>query len=182
SIQEQNQARFVVTLLAQDARGYENICRLVSAAHHNGGRGDPCASVDDVRTHSDGVICLLGPESDVGRLINEKRSEAARVALTRWLGVFGFQRLVVEVRTWLEEGDRGRVQRALALADDVGVRAVATNGARALTAADGFLCDVLDAMRKLVPLAEHHRDNSNHEATLKSPDETAALFGWRPQL
>jgi len=41
---------------------------------------------------------------------------------------------------------------------------------------------VLDAMRKLVPLAEHHRDNRNHEATLKSPEEMDALFGWRPQL
>jgi error-prone DNA polymerase len=104
------------------------------------------------------------------------------VALRRWLEVFGFRRTVVEVRTWLEEGDRGRVQRALQLADDVGVRTVATNGARALTQADGFLCDVLDAMRKLVPLADHHRDNRNHEATLKSPEEMDALFGWRPQL
>src|SRR5256885_16423390 len=28
--QEQDPKRFVVTLLAQDARGYENLCRLVS--------------------------------------------------------------------------------------------------------------------------------------------------------
>ncbi|HEV2685934.1 MAG TPA: DNA polymerase III subunit alpha, partial [Actinomycetota bacterium] len=174
--------RFIVTLLARDARGYENLCRLVSAAHHSGERGDPCASFSEVAAHSDGVIVLLGPESDLGRLIDKKQPEAARVALTRWLEIFGFRRTVVEIRTWLEQGDRGRVQRALQLADDVGVRAVATNGARALTQADGFLCDVLDAMRKLVPLADHHRDNLNHEATLKSPDEMNALFGWRQQL
>jgi len=179
---ESGSERFVVTLLARDARGYENLCRLISAAHHSGERSNPCATLADVATHSDGVIVLLGPESDLGRLIDKKQQEAARVALRRWLEIFGFRRTVVEVRTWLEEGDRGRVQRALQLADDVGVRAVATNGARALTQADGFLCDVLDAMRKLVPLADHHRDNRNHEATLKSPEEMDTLFGWRPQL
>ena len=179
---QSNDDRFVITLLAQSSQGYENLCRLISAAHHSGERGDPCASLSEVAAHSDGVIVLLGPESDLGRLIDKKQPEAARVALRRWLEIFGFRRTVVEVRTWLEEGDRGRVQRALGLADETGVRAVATNGARALTTADGFLCDVLDAMRKLVPLAEHHRDNRNHEATLKSPEEMDALFGWRPQL
>jgi len=179
---QSNDDRFVITLLAQSSQGYENLCRLISAAHHSGERGDPCASLSEVAAHSDGVIVLLGPESDLGRLIDKKQPEAARVALRRWLEIFGFRRTVVEVRTWLEEGDRGRVQRALGLADETGVRAVATNGARALTTADGFLCDVVDAMRKLVPLAEHHRDNRNHEATLKSPEEMDALFGWRPQL
>ncbi|TMK81568.1 MAG: DNA polymerase III subunit alpha, partial [Actinobacteria bacterium] len=182
SMKDPTADRFTLTLIAQDARGYENLCRLISAAHHRGERGDPCATVADVSAHSDGVIVLLGSESDVGRFIHRKKMDAARVALTRWLEIFGFRRTVVEVRTWLEEGDRGRVQRALGLADETGVRAVATNGARALTTADGFLCDVLDAMRKLVPLAEHHRDNRNHEATLKSPEEIDALFGWRPQL
>ncbi|MGZ4138924.1 MAG: DNA polymerase III subunit alpha [Actinomycetota bacterium] len=174
--------RFVLTLLARDARGYENLCRLVSAAHHNGERGDPCATVADVLAHSDGVFCLLGPESDVGRFVQARKMDAAHAALRRWLEGFGYRRTVLEVRSWLEEGDRGRVARALALADELKLRAVATNGARALTQADGFLCDVLDAMRKLVPLAEHHRDNRNHEATFKSPEEMGALFGWRPQL
>ncbi|HJT36795.1 MAG TPA: DNA polymerase III subunit alpha, partial [Actinomycetota bacterium] len=179
---EDREDRFVVTLLARDARGYENLCRLISAAHHRGERGDPRASFSEVAAHSDGVIVLLGPESDLGRCIDKKQPEVARASLRKWLEIFGFRGTVVEVRTWLEEGDRGRVQRALALADEIGVRAIATNGARALTQADGFLCDVLDAMRKLVPLAEHHRDNRNHEATLKSPEEMDALFGWRPQL
>src|SRR5260221_10861536 len=64
--QKAEEERFVITLLAQDARGYENLCRLVSAAHHNGERGDPCATIGDVSAHSDGVVLLLGPESDVG--------------------------------------------------------------------------------------------------------------------
>ncbi len=174
--------RVVVTLLAKTQRGYENLCRVVTAAHHNGERGDPCASTEDVAAFSDGVICVLGPESDVGVALARRSSEEARARLAGWLEVFGFERTVLEVRDWLEPGDRSLVGRTLALVDEVGVRAVATNGARALTQADAFLCDVLDAMRKLVPLADHHRGNRNHEATLKSPREMRALFAERPRL
>lgn len=174
--------RFVVTLLAQTQRGYENLCRVVTAAHHNHERTDPCATFADVAAFSDGVFCLLGPESDVGRALERRAQEASRARLARWLGVFGFERTVIEVRNWMEQGDSSRIARTLALADEVGVRAVATNGARALTQADAFLGDVLDAIRKVVPLAAHHRENRNHEATLKSPAEMHALFHARPQL
>jgi DNA polymerase III alpha subunit len=70
----------------------------------------------------------------------------------------------------------------LALSDETGVRAVATNDVRTATRADAFLCDVLDAIRKLVPLAEHHREDPTREATLKSPAEMARVFAERPDL
>jgi len=172
--------RRVVTLLAQDQRGYENLCRVVTLAHHNGERGDPCAMLDQVRDHAAGVVALLGPESDVGATLHRRRDDQARAHLKDWLEAFGFRRTALEARTWLEPGDRARMIRTLAFARECGVRAVATNGARATTRADAFLCDVLDAMRKLVPLAEHHRDNRTHEAYLKSPQEMAALHPPEP--
>lgn len=174
--------RFVVTLLARDAVGYENLCRIVTLAHHRGERSDPCAFVDDVRVHADGLFVLLGADSDVGIAIARQQMDRARMHVARWLEAFGFPRVLLGVRTWLEPGDRGRVLRTLALADELGLRAVATNDARALTPAESFLGDVLDAMRKLVPLAEHHRGNRNTEAVLKSPQEMEELFGWRSEL
>jgi len=174
--------RFVVTMLARDRKGYENLCRILTAAHHRGERADPCATVEDLRAHSDGLFCMLGPESDAGRLIARRSVDGARDCVRDWLEIFGFRRLLVEVRNRLEPGDDVIAARAAAFAEDLRLRAVATTGARALTPADAFLGDVLDAMRKLVPLSEHHRDNSNYEATLKSPREMAALFGDRPGL
>src|SRR5205807_1191326 len=85
---------------------------------------------------------------DVGRALDAHRTDLARARVKTWLEVFGFHRLLIEIRTWLEQGDRGRVSRALRLADDIGLRAVATNGARALTPADAFLGDILDGMRR----------------------------------
>ncbi|MCA1831758.1 MAG: DNA polymerase III subunit alpha [Actinobacteria bacterium] len=175
-------ARTTVTLIARDKNGYANLCRLITAAHHNGERGDPCATFGDVAEYSDGLFCLLGPDSDAGTLAANGHHDAARMALKRWLEVFGARRLRIEVRNLLQEGDGLRIQRALRLADELKIKAVATNGVRALVPADAFLPDILDAMRKLVPLAAHHRENRNHEAILKSPQEMAALFRNRPDV
>jgi error-prone DNA polymerase len=175
-------ARTTVTLLARDSAGYANLCRAITAAHQRGERGDPCATFDDVAAHSEGLFCLLGPESDAGTLAANGHHDAARAALRCWMEVFGARRLRIEVRNLLQEGDGMRIQRALRLADEQHLKAVATNGVRALTPAEAFLPDILDAMRKLVPLADHHRENRNHEATLKSPREMAALFRHRPDV
>ncbi|MFN2613465.1 MAG: DNA polymerase III subunit alpha [Actinomycetota bacterium] len=171
--------RFVVTMLVKDARGYENLCRIVTASHFNGERNDPCATMEDIARHSDGLFVLLGPESDVGRALDAHRFEEAERCARAWLQLFGFPSTVLEIRTWLEPGDRSRVVRALRFADEHGLRACGTNAARALTRADSFLCDVLDAMRKLVPLAQHHRGNLNAEAYIKSSDEMAELLPER---
>ncbi|HVL89395.1 MAG TPA: PHP domain-containing protein, partial [Actinomycetota bacterium] len=44
--------RFVLTLLAADNDGYTNLCRLLTAAHNRGERGDPCATIEDVLDHA----------------------------------------------------------------------------------------------------------------------------------
>lgn len=174
--------RTMITVLARDDAGYANLCKLITAAHHNGERGDPCASRADVARYSRGLFGLLGPGSDVGRALEARRDDDARTYLRGWLEAFGFHRTRIEVATHLRPGDRGRIMRTLAFADENRVTAVATNAARSLSKADAFLGDVLDAMRNLVPIADHHRIDPTHEATLKTPDEMDALFGWRPDL
>lgn len=172
--------RFIVTALAQDERGYANLCRLVTAAHARGERGDPCATLDDLASRADGLVIMLGRDSDVGRLLAQQREDAAAAALRAHLAYAGFPRLRIAVSHLLQQGDDAQMRRTLAFADEVGVRTVATNEVRAATRADAFLCDVLDAVRKLVPLAKHHRDNPTREATLKTPAEMAQIFRERP--
>ena len=175
-------SRQIVTLLAGTQDGYTNLCRIITAAHMRGERGDPCASIEDVEANSDGLYALLGPESEPGRLAIAGRFDDADARLRRWAGAVAPGHLSIEVRNWLEAGSGLEVQRLLHLADSRRVGAVATNGARILAPADAFVADTLDAMRKLVPLAAHHRGNTNAEATLKSPAEMAALFRGRPDL
>jgi error-prone DNA polymerase len=174
--------RFTVTVLAQDERGYGDMCRLVSAAHARGERGDPCVTLADIAEASQRCFVLLGRDSDVGRLLAQNRRDEALAGLRAHLEGVGFPRLRLAVSHLLRDGDDALAARTLALSDETGVRAVATNDVRTATRADAFLCDVLDAIRKLVPLAEHHREDPTREATLKSPAEMARVFAERPDL
>ena len=70
----------------------------------------------------------------------------------------------------------------LRLADRVGVRAVATNPVRYLEPGDAFVADVLECMRRIVPLAETNVSSRNAEGWLKPAAEMRALFAERPDL
>lgn len=173
--------RFTVTLLARDDGGYTNLCKLLTRAHNNGERSDPCATIGDVLEHSGGLFLLLGPESDAGMLTRARRHDDAVRAARLWQQAFG-RRLVVETRNLLEQGSAIAMQNDLRLADELKCKAVLTNAVRSATPADAFLPDVLDAMRKLVPLSQHAREATNYEATLKSPSEMRVLARGRNDL
>ena len=55
-----------VILLARDAAGYANLCRLVTDAHMTGERGDPSLTPEQVCAHAGGLVALLGFTSPPG--------------------------------------------------------------------------------------------------------------------
>ncbi len=75
-----------VTFLARDgARGWADLCRLVSAAHT--APGLPQLAWED--NHADGLTVLLGPDSDVGRALAAGRPDRAARLLGPWREVYG---------------------------------------------------------------------------------------------
>src|SRR5439155_13593487 len=57
-----------IVVLAENARGYATLCRLITDAHMTGERGDPSLEQAQVLAHGEGLLCLLGPRSRVGSL------------------------------------------------------------------------------------------------------------------
>ena len=171
-----------VVLLAKDATGYANLCRLITAAHMVGERGDPSLTTSEVCERSTGLICLVGPESEPGVLAGAGSIDAARTALDPWREAFGPHDLFVEVRNRLEPGTSEEIRRLLALADGAAIPAVATNGVRYLRPEDAFLADVLECMREIVPLASNHVSRTNAEGYLKPARKMRTLFAERPEL
>ena len=49
-----------VVLLAQDDRGYANLCRLITDAHMLGERGDPAITATQVGAHAAGLFAIAG--------------------------------------------------------------------------------------------------------------------------
>ncbi|HSJ50060.1 MAG TPA: DNA polymerase III subunit alpha [Actinomycetota bacterium] len=170
-----------VVLLARDAAGYANLCRLITDAHLIGERGDPSVTPEQVCAHAGGLVALLGPSSPPGRLATAGRMDAGRRALDPYREAFG-ARLFVAVEHRLEEGSNREVRALLRLAERSGVRAVATNPVRYLAPDDAFLADALECMRELVPVSRTNVTRTNAEGWLKPATQMRALFAEHPGL
>ncbi|MCW2585511.1 MAG: polymerase subunit alpha [Frankiales bacterium] len=168
-----------VVLLARDARGWAALCRLVSATHLAGERGTPVSSLDLVAEHAGAaaqagaVAVLLGPASELGRALVQRRPDLARGHLDRWRDVLGVDSTLVEVVHHRGPGDAGRAARLLGFATEAGASAVLTNVVRYADRSDAPTADVLDASRRLVALDARHVDRANAEAALLSGKEMA---------
>ncbi len=169
-----------VTVLSR-GKGWSRLCRLVTAAHHAGERGAPKVTRELIGEWAggpggdhgfgadDGLVVLLGPRSDVGRAVADRRDEHARTLLGLWRAAV--PGVVVELVDQYGFRDAITAVRMLGLAESMGVPAVLTNAARYLDPADHQVGDVLDAARQLVPLHPRHLERTTSHAYLKSTKE-----------
>src|SRR6185312_13636784 len=160
-----------VTFLARDGEGWRSLCRLTSATHLRGTRGEPVGSLALAAEHAPGLIALLGPDSPVGRALAEGRADAAAATLDAWRAVFGPGRLAVELVHHRGRGDRARAAALLRFAAEQQVPVVLSNAVRYVDALDAPTADVLDASRRLVALDLRHVDRRTAEGYLKSGKE-----------
>ncbi|MEU6482108.1 DNA polymerase III subunit alpha [Streptomyces sp. NPDC047017] len=157
-----------VTFLARDgARGWADLCRLVTAAH--AGPGTPLLTWPD--NHADGLTVLLGPGSDVGRALAAGRPDRAARLLVPWREVYGDALRLEAVwhgREGTGPGSLRLAARTVGFAAEQRVRPVLSNAVRYADPGQGPVADVLDAARRLVPLAAAGERDSG-EAWLKDP-------------
>ncbi|HEX2314107.1 MAG TPA: PHP domain-containing protein, partial [Thermomonospora sp.] len=156
------------TALAVGGPGWRSLCRLVTAAHLAGERGAPLADHRMLAERSEGLVVLLGPRSDVGRAVAERRYDDAARLLAAWRE---HAEVAVEIVDHRGRGDTARAARMLELARRSGVPAVLTNAVRYLDRTDVTAIQVLDAARKLVPLHRRHLEDTTGRAYLASAEE-----------
>ncbi len=169
-------------LLAADDTGYANLCRLLTDAHMLGERGDPWVDPMQICAHAQGLVAIAGPRSHPGRAAVAGRVDHGASLFDPFREAFGRDRLFVGVEHRLERGSAEEVRAMLRLAERVGIGAVATNPVRYLEPGEAFVADVLECMRRIVPLAETNVSRRNAEGWLKPAAEMRALFAERPDL
>ncbi|MDR6978739.1 error-prone DNA polymerase [Streptomyces sp. 3330] len=141
-----------VTFLARDgARGWGDLCRIVTAAHE----GEGAASLPWAGNHGAGLTVLLGPASDVGRALAAGRPDRAAKLLAPWREVYGDALRLEAVwhgRTGTGPGSLRLAARTVGFAADQRIRPVLSNAVRYADPGQGPVADVLDAARRLVPV------------------------------
>ncbi|WP_327711875.1 DNA polymerase III subunit alpha [Streptomyces sp. NBC_00464] len=159
-----------VTFLARDgARGWAELCRLVTAAHGavpDGGR----PLLDRSALPAEGLTVLLGPASEVGRALAAGRPDRAAALLAPWREVYGDGLRLEAVhhgRDGTGPGSLRLAARTVGFAAEQGIRAVLTNAVRYADAGQGPVADVLDSARRLVPVDPRRAPLDSGERWLK---------------
>ncbi|MEU0303275.1 DNA polymerase III subunit alpha [Streptomyces sp. NPDC006175] len=162
-----------VTFLARDgARGWAELCRLVTAAHAPGA-GDPDAGqplVGRDALPAEGLTVLLGPASEVGAALAAGRPDRAAALLAPWREIYGDALRLEAVHHGREGTGPGSLRlaaRTIGFAAEQGVRAVLTNAVRYADAGQGPVADVLDSARRLVPVDPRRSPLDSGERWLK---------------
>ena len=162
---------------AQDQRGYDNLCALVSAAHL-ARPIDEDAHVDFERLarHADGLICLTaGAEGALARLVAE-RQQAAADAYADTLQQLFPERLYIEVSRRKNAVEIAAEPHLIALADGRGLPLVATNPACYADASFHGAHDTILCIAASTYLDSDDRAKSCAEAWMKPAHDMRKLF------
>ncbi|MEW6574218.1 MAG: DNA polymerase III subunit alpha [Bacillota bacterium] len=171
-----------LTLLARDAKGYANLCRVLTRAHLGSPRGKPCCAWDDLEEHRDNLIVLSGcRRGEIPSLILRRRYGEAKRAARRCLSLWG-KGFYLELQDALLPGNRFLNNRLLELGRTLSIPVVATNNVHYARPEDFPVHDLLACVRLHISLEEVHPERPlNGENYLKSQDAMYALFSWCPE-
>jgi error-prone DNA polymerase len=171
-----------LTLLAQNPRGYANLCRIITQAHLSQPRLQPAASLDDLRAHAADLIALSGcRRGEVTSLLARRRFAEAKQAALRYREIFG-DRFFLEIQNLLLPGGDALNARLAALAREIGAGLVATNNVHHLRREDFPVHDVLTCARTLTRLGDVHPERRlNAQQYFRSPAEMAGYLADYPE-
>ena len=162
---ENNFSRVTVMATSQNS-GWRNLVKIVSGVE------EQLLTHENFAKHSEGVLLLLGPNSDVGRALALRRIDQAKDALNKWREIAQPGSIAIEVVSHLAPGEgeltTAHAARSLIFANQMRVPAVISNSVRMLDREDGPVVDVLDAARKLMPLSLQTVERKTSEGYLKS--------------
>jgi len=170
-------------LLVENREGYENLCRLVSAAYLEGFYYRPRIDKELLRECHGGLIamsaCLAG---EIPRLILGNEPGKAREVAAEYREIFNDDRFYLEVQ---DNGipEQKQVNEALIdLSRDLSLPLIATNDCHYLDRGDAKSHDVLLCIQTNKLLEDVNRLKfSTDQFFVKSPEEMWAAFGHVPE-
>jgi error-prone DNA polymerase len=168
-----------LTLLVRDARGWSNLCRILTQAHAGTREGtgrertEPAVALETVLDHAEGLVCLTGcAECGI------REEPTARLLLD----AFSPQGLRVELQRPYARHDRARNRALEALARRLGVKCVATGNVHAHARSRAELQDAFVALRHRTTLdASEPLRRGNNTHVMSSPQAMAGRFADHPE-
>jgi len=176
-------ANWRYTVLAESRAGYQNLCRLITRMKMRAAKGEGSASLEEVAELSGGLICLTGGDEGPLAYALERRGMAAATERVQDLcRAFGRGNVYVELQRHFSRREEARNQAAVAIARNLKLPLLATNGVSYARAERRDVLDVFTCIR-------HHRTletagrllSRNTERYCKTHAEMEKLFADFPE-
>src|SRR5689334_9398035 len=151
-------------LLAENRRGYQNLCRLITRMKLRAKKGEGAATQEEIAEFAGGLVCLAS------------RPDA------RIVDLFGAKNVYVELQRHLNQAEEARNQALMDFARRHQLPLLATNGVNHAYPQAREALDVLTCVRNKVKIHEAGRLLCmNSERHLKSAREIERLFADLPE-
>ena len=150
-----------LTVLVENRRGYQNLCRLLTRMHLRSPKGEGRATWGDLEEYAGGLVALTPDLHHAGPL----------------QAIFGPKNLYIEIQRHFRREQEQANQFRIEYARRHGLPLLATNGVRYAKKSERALFDILTCIRQKTVLDRAGRLlDPNAERYLKSPAEMARLF------
>ena len=155
---------FRYPLLAENRKGYQNLCRLITRMKMRAKKGEGAATPEEFAEFADGLVCLASrPDPQI-------------------LDLFGAKNVYVELQRHYNRNEESHNQALMDFARHHQLPLVATNGVSHATPHSREALDVLTCVRNKVKIQDAGRLLSiNSERYLKSAKEMSSLFADLPE-
>jgi len=168
-----------LVLLCENAEGYRNLIKLVSAGYLEGFYYKPRIDYDLLAKHSRGLIalsaCLRGA---VTENLVEERPDQAREAAYRLRDIFGKGNFFLEIQDQNLPIEKRVNPQIVALSRETGIPLVATNDCHYLKHSDAHAQEVLLCIQTGKTMSDTHRMKfATDQFFFKTAEEMAQLFG-----
>lgn len=171
-------------LLCRDVDGWQNLCEMITESRSGRQKDDAQVDLGTLERLSGGLVAIGGGmDGPVIRTALARGKETANAIVDRLSGIFGRDRLFLDVQ---RHGDpfQERANRFLMdLAASRGLSCVATNDVRYATPDRSRVFDVFTALRHHTTLDEAGLAlTGNHQQHIKRPSDMRSAFADHPIL
>lgn len=170
-----------LTLLAEDATGYQNLLKLVSLGYTEGFYSRPRIDMEILREHRDGIIALTGCiQGQVPQLLCSNRREEGIQNFKTLMEIMGKRNLYVEVQNHYIDKELEAYPIMVQLAKEFNLPLVGTNDCHYLRKSDHEMHDVLLCIQTKKTVKEENRLRFDNHFYFKNVDEMREVLKAYP--
>ena len=161
-----------LTLLAEDATGYQNLLKLVSLGYTEGFYSKPRIDMEILREYRDGIIALTGCiQGQVPQLLCSNRREEGVQNFKTLMEIMGQRNLYVEVQNHYIDKELEAYPIMVQLAKEFNLPLVGTNDCHYLRKSDHMMHDVLLCIQTKKTVNDQQRLRFENHFYFKNVDE-----------